>query len=54
MEAQGYHITDNIVNQDNQINMLLASNGEASSEKRTKHINIWYLFVTDQIADIEV
>ena len=44
MEDQRYHISDNIVNQDNQSTMLLSRNGKASSGKRTKHINIRYLF----------
>ena len=51
MEAQGYHITDNIVNQDNQSNMLLSRNRKDSSGKRTKHINIRYFFVTDLITN---
>ena len=51
MEDQGYQVTDNIVNQDNRANMLLASNGHASSGKGNKHINIRYLFVTDQISN---
>ena len=51
MEDQGYHKTDNILNQYNQSNMLLSRNGKASSCKSTKHINIRYLFVTDQIAN---
>ena len=49
MEAQGYHITDNIVNQNNEITMLIDRKGKDSSGKRTKHINIRYFFVTDQI-----
>ena len=33
MEAQGYHITENIVNQNNQSTMLLSRNGKDSSGK---------------------
>ena len=29
--------------------MLLERNGKASSGKRTKHINVQYFFITDQI-----
>ena len=50
MEAQGYHVKDNILYQDNKSAMLLAKNGKASSSKRTKNINIRYFFVTDRIA----
>ena len=35
--------------QDNQSAILMEKNGKASSSKRTKHINIWYYFVTDRI-----
>ena len=35
--------------QDNQSAMLLEKNGKASSGRRTRHINIRYFFVTDQI-----
>ena len=28
----------------------MEKNGKASSRKRTKHINIWYLFITDRVA----
>jgi hypothetical protein len=50
LEAQGYKVTDNILFQDNRSTMLLAKNGKVSSTKHTKHINIWYFFITDQIA----
>ena len=53
MEAQGYHTTENIVNQYNQSTMLLASNRKASSGKRTNYINIRYLFVADRILNKE-
>jgi hypothetical protein len=49
MEGQGYKIKDNIVYQDNQSAMLLEKNGQKSSSKRTRHLNIRYFFVTDRI-----
>lgn len=49
MEGQGYAIQDNIVYQDNQSAMLLENNGQQSSTKRTRHLNIRYFFVTDRI-----
>ena len=49
LEAQGYHIEDNIVYQDNESTMLLAKNGRSSSTKNTHHIDIRYYFITDQV-----
>jgi len=49
MEGQGYTVKDNIVYQDNQSSMLLEKNGQMSSSKRTRHINIRYFFVTDRV-----
>ena len=49
MEAQGYHVEDNILFQDNKSSMLLERNGKASSGKQTRHINIRYFFITDRV-----
>jgi hypothetical protein len=49
MEGQGYKIKSNIVYQDNQSAMLLEKNGQMSSSKRTRHLNIRYFFVTNRI-----
>ena len=49
MEAQGYMIRDNVILQDNQSTMLLARNGQQSSGKATRHIDVRYYFVKDQI-----
>jgi len=49
LEGQGYKIKDNIVYQDNQSAMLLEKNGQRSSSKRTRHLNIRYFFVTDRV-----
>jgi hypothetical protein len=54
LEAQGYGVNDSIIYQDNQSAMLLEKNGRGSSSKRTRHINIRYFFVADQIAADEV
>lgn len=48
LNEQGYGLRDNIIYQDNQSSMLLASNGRASSGKRTRHINIRFFFVADR------
>ena len=49
MEGQGYIIKDNILYQDNQSAMLLEMNGQRSSTKRTRHMDIRYFFVTDRV-----
>jgi hypothetical protein len=50
MKAQGYGVKDNVLFQDNKSSILLENNGKASSSKRTKHINIGYLFITDRVS----
>ena len=40
LEAQDYGVIENIVFQDNVTAMLLENNGKASTDKRTKQINM--------------
>jgi hypothetical protein len=40
LEAQGYHISRNVVHQDNKSAILLERNGKRSSSKRTRAINM--------------
>jgi hypothetical protein len=47
LEAQGHEVKDNIVYQDNESAILLEKNGQSSSTKRTRHLEIRYFFVTD-------
>ena len=54
VDAQAYHVVDNIMFQDNKSSILLEKNGKASSSKRTKHINVRYFFITDRIAKGEL
>ena len=49
LESQGYHVTDNVLHQDNESTIKLARNGRRSSSKQTWHIEIRYYFVTDHI-----
>lgn len=53
MEAQGQQVVDkNVVYQDNQSAMLLANNaGAMSSSRQTRHVDIRYFFVADQVAN---
>ena len=50
LEDQAFTVKDNVVYQDNDSDILLAKNRHASSSKRTRHIEIRYYFVTDNIA----
>ena len=49
MEGQGYELKDNVLYQDNQSSILLEKNGQQSSTKRTRHLDIRYFFVTDRV-----
>jgi Reverse transcriptase (RNA-dependent DNA polymerase) len=49
IQAQGYKVSDNIVYQDNQSAILLEKNGKMSSSKRTRHLDIRFFYVTDNI-----
>lgn len=42
-------MNDNVMYQDNQSTMLLEKNGCQSSGKHTRHINIQYFFISNQI-----
>jgi hypothetical protein len=50
MEAQGYGVKENVLFQDNKSSILLEKNGNASSSKHTKHINIRYVLITDIVS----
>ncbi len=47
--SQGYGVIKNLLLQDNKNSILLERNGNASTGKRTRHINIQYFFTTDQV-----
>ena len=49
LQAQGYGAQDTILFQDNQSAIFLEKNGCKSSSKCTKHLNMWYFFITDCI-----
>ena len=49
LAEQGYQVRYNICYQDNQSNAKLAKNGRVPIIKRTCHINVRYLFVTNII-----
>jgi hypothetical protein len=49
LEEQGYKVEDNILYEDNESAILLEKNGQRSSSKRTRHLEIRYFFVTDNV-----
>ena len=53
-EAQGYRVGASKLYRDKKSAMLLEKNGKASSRKRMRHINIWYLFLKDIVDSRDV
>ncbi|KAG7373061.1 reverse transcriptase RNA-dependent DNA polymerase [Nitzschia inconspicua] len=49
LEAQGYTMKENVIYQDNESAILLEKNGRQSSTKRTRHLEVRYFFVTDNV-----
>ena len=49
LAAQGEYVPTTTIYQDNKSTILLAENGRSSSSKRTRHLNVRYYFITDQI-----
>jgi len=49
LAAQGEYLPTTTIYQDNKSTILLAENGKTSSSKRTRHLNVRYYFITDQI-----
>jgi len=49
LAAQGESVPVTTIYQDNKSTILLSENGKASSSKHTKHLDVHYFFVTDQI-----
>ena len=49
LEEQGWLDSKTVLYQDNTSSILLEKNGWSSSTKRTKHMHIWYFYVTEQV-----
>jgi hypothetical protein len=49
LPSQGYKVIENLLLQNNKSSILLKRNRKASSGKCTRHINICYFFITDQV-----
>jgi len=48
LAAKGLHVPMTNIFQDNKSTILLAENGSTSSDKRTRHLDIRYYFLTDK------
>ena len=49
MEEQGDNVKRNILYQDNKSAILLETNGRRSTGKRSRALNIRYVYITDQV-----
>ena len=49
LEAQDCVVNKNVSFQDNKSTILLEENGKRSSSQRTRHLNICYFFLTNQV-----
>jgi hypothetical protein len=49
LNGQGMKIDESILYQDNTSSILLKKNGQSSSTKCTRHMNIRYFFIKDQV-----
>ena len=54
LECQGYKVNSSTIYQDNKASILLERNGKRSSKKGTRHINIYYFFITDEVQNREI
>jgi Reverse transcriptase (RNA-dependent DNA polymerase) len=54
MEAQGYTITSNILEQDNESAIKLAKNGRTSAGPKSRHIDIRFFWLKDRIKSGEI
>jgi len=54
LECQGYEVNSSTIYQYNKASILLECNGKRSSKKRTRHINIWYFFITNKVQNGEI
>jgi hypothetical protein len=54
LKEQGFEVKDTKLYQDNMSSILLEKNGRSSSTKRTRHMEIRYFFIKDQVASKEV
>jgi hypothetical protein len=46
---QGFHVKETVLYQDNTSSILIEKNGRNSCSKRSRHMNIRYFFIKDQV-----
>ena len=49
LDVQGYNMERNILYQDNKSTIHLETNGHKSMGKRSRALNVWYIFLTNQV-----
>ena len=49
LEAQGYEMKAHIILQDNESSIRLENNGHKSMGQRSRHVNVRYFFITDNV-----
>ena len=49
LQAQGYNIKHNILEQDNKSTIILQENRNKNQSQHTRHLDIRYFFISDQI-----
>ena len=54
LRAQDMNVVDTVLYQDNMSSILLEKNGQSSSTKRTRHMNIRYFCVKDMVDSKEI
>jgi hypothetical protein len=54
MEAQGYSISDKVLEQDNESAIKLEKNGRMSAGPNSRHINICYFWLKDRVKSEEI
>ena len=54
MEAQGYSISDNVLEQDNESAIKLEKNGRTSAGPKSRHIDIRYFWLKDRVKSEDI
>jgi hypothetical protein len=49
LDAQGFHLSDNVLEQDNESAIKLEKNGRSSAGQKSRHINVRYFWIKDRV-----
>jgi hypothetical protein len=47
LEAQGFNVSSNVLEQDNESAIKLEKNGHSSAGQKSRHINVRYFWIKD-------